>query len=796
MNDKLTVSIFLPTFCRFAGGYLERSILSVLNQRYADFELLVVDDGSVDGSQDLIKRFSSMDSRVIHLRSQINYGLPALSTGFAYKSSKGKYLCFIFDDCEYRPYHLTTLLNYLQINSEFGMAYGKAISHRTKEENDIVGMPYNDEEMLRGNNHIPNVSVIIRREVIEKVGWYDPNIIMKRFCDWDLWVRIKKDYQIGFVDEVLADEYGASLSNSLGNTFTLYSKILDYARTDRRKSLLPCNFSKYDPYNVFYKNDLSNEDREELLFLLLEHFVKTYDFKRLISYSESKHLDKICKPYINTKLLNHRSNIKSEGLNRLMRQVYGYYEKRLAEIVREKNETANALKINYQRLQKVIDENVQLRQTNQNLQIECEKKNLQIELINSEKLANDIELEKAEIELEKARLKNAELSCKASEIEFNLKQVLQSESWKLTSPIRAVMHNVKKLKTLKTKKKVVILAVSDAVIPPVQLGIILPFNRLKETGQIDYEFCSPTEVTAEKISGCDIFFCMRSCSVLSIELLRSARNFGKRVVYALDDDLESIEENSLLGQQLKSTGAWDNVKISCQLSHKVFVFSEGLYDKLKQYSQNVVIMPALCNIELLEGMKNKKLEKRYSNTNQLVIGYAASHHHAKNFAIVKDVIRKILKDFSNITRFEIFFGLHPTGLEDLQNFVCLQPVEGNIEQFYETLLQRQWDIGIAPLVDNAFNQSKSNNKYREYGALGIAGIYSDVKAYSRYIRNFDNGILVTNSFQSWYDGIIFMLTHPKERLAIAESAKADVKEKYSMGTVINEYIKEFLSIAL
>ena len=809
MNDKLTVSIFLPTFCRFAGGYLERSILSVLNQRYTDFELLVVDDGSVDGSKDLIKRFSAMDSRVIHLRSEKNSGLPALSTGLAYQKAKGKYLSFIFDDCEYKSNHLLTLFNCLEMNPEFGMAYGKAISHRSKKENEVVGMPYNEEEMLRGNNHIPNVSVMIRRDVIEKVGWYDPNIILKRFCDWDLWVRIERDYQIGFIDEVLADEYGASLTNSLGNTFTLYSKILDYARTDRRNSLLPCNFNRYDPYNIFYKNDLTNKEREELLFLLLEHFVKTYDFNRLISYSDSNHFAKIFGPSTNTKLLSEISQIKSESFVQLIRHVYEYYEKRLAQLVIEKNETANALKNYYERLQNEygklqneINKNGQLRQMNQNLQIECQNKQSQIELLNSkiELLNSAIELVNSkivatEITLEKTRLENIELSCKASDAEFNLTQVLQSESWKLTSPIRVVMHHVKELKRLKTKRKVAILAVSDAIIPPIQLGIILPFNHLKEAGQIDYVFCTPPEVTNEKIRRCDIFFCMRSCSAFSTELLQTARNFGKRVVYALDDDLESIDENSLLGRQLKSIDAWGNVKKSCQLSHKVFVFSEGLYDKLKQYAQNVIIMPALCNIELLEVMK-KKLKKKDSNPTKLVIGYAASHHHESNFAIVREAIRKILEEFSNITRFEIFFGLHPTGLENLQNFECLHPIEGNIELFYETLLQRQWDIGIAPLVDNTFNQSKSNNKYREYGALGIAGIYSDVKAYRRYIRSFDNGIIVKNSFQSWYDGIHFMLTHHNERLAIAENAKEDVIKKYSMEAVTQEYMNQFLSIPL
>ena len=62
------VSVFLPTACRYAGGYLERAVASLLGQHYAAWELLAVDDGSDDGTREYLAALAARDSRVTHLR--------------------------------------------------------------------------------------------------------------------------------------------------------------------------------------------------------------------------------------------------------------------------------------------------------------------------------------------------------------------------------------------------------------------------------------------------------------------------------------------------------------------------------------------------------------------------------------------------------------------------------------------------------------------------------------------------------------------------------------------------------
>ena len=72
------VSIILPTYCRGDNGLLKRSIKSILEQEFTDWELIIVDDGSIDSTKDIVKSFMKQDNRIVYIRNEINSGLPAI----------------------------------------------------------------------------------------------------------------------------------------------------------------------------------------------------------------------------------------------------------------------------------------------------------------------------------------------------------------------------------------------------------------------------------------------------------------------------------------------------------------------------------------------------------------------------------------------------------------------------------------------------------------------------------------------------------------------------------------------
>ena len=85
------VSVVLPTYRRRASGQLQRAIESVLAQSFEDLELLVIDDGSTDGSADLIDDVRARDPRVVHVRHEINCGIPPLRVNEGIDLARGRY---------------------------------------------------------------------------------------------------------------------------------------------------------------------------------------------------------------------------------------------------------------------------------------------------------------------------------------------------------------------------------------------------------------------------------------------------------------------------------------------------------------------------------------------------------------------------------------------------------------------------------------------------------------------------------------------------------------------------------
>ena len=90
-----------------------------------------------------------------------------------------------------------------------------------------------------------------------------------------------------------------------------------------------------------------------------------------------------------------------------------------------------------------------------------------------------------------------------------------------------------------------------------------------------------------------------------------------------------------------------------------------------------------------------------------------------------------------------------------------------------------YDIGLAPLPDDAFYRSKTNNKFREYGASGIAGIYSHVNVYSDCVRHEVTGLLAANDADSWHDALVRLIEDETLRTRIQRQARQYVREHYA-----------------
>lgn len=262
-------SIFMPTFRRAASGHLERAIQSVLRQTFEEFELIIIDDASTDGSFDIVKKYMQMDPRVHCLHHPRNVGLPALSCYEAYKMSRSDYLMFCFDDTEYRIDVLENVEKNIR-SHQFKIAFGyiewETLDNTGKITRYFLGKDDLPQNYLTVTNFLPNMGAVIHRSVPEEIGFLDPHLAIARLTDWDYWKRAAKVYELHRLNIHFGTEYGLVTGNSLGLTYPLGTWLsYEWSELDRNEYLKPGNYEEYDVQ--FIPEELSYLARQFLLDL-------------------------------------------------------------------------------------------------------------------------------------------------------------------------------------------------------------------------------------------------------------------------------------------------------------------------------------------------------------------------------------------------------------------------------------------------------------------------------------------------------------------------------------------------
>jgi glycosyltransferase involved in cell wall biosynthesis len=279
------VSICLPTHSRLRGGHLQSAVHSVLSQSYSNFELLIVDDCSTDGSQEFLSNVASSDSRVTNIRLDKRVGLPAYSAARAYTQSRGELIVLVTDDSILRPDNLQNLVSVFAKSADVALAYGMTLLHNTRETSTLGKQVTVDD--LREANHLGNSSVMLRKSVIEDVGYYDPHIVLKRACDWDLWLRVFEKYKVEFIPAVLSEEFGPVLSDSLCRSTQMFPDLVrKYMAIDRSQLLHPARIVSGAHCISDFPFALQGVELECVQLLMLEHYLAVADVSKIAQVSK------------------------------------------------------------------------------------------------------------------------------------------------------------------------------------------------------------------------------------------------------------------------------------------------------------------------------------------------------------------------------------------------------------------------------------------------------------------------------------------------------------------------------
>lgn len=199
--EKDRVSIIIPTYNR--GYIIERAIQSILCQTYEAFELLIVDDGSNDDTEEVVKRIS--DERIRYIKCTKNRG-PAAARNEGVRESRYPYIAFHDSDDEWVEDKLEKQMQVLKAADEkTGMVYssyktdlGQVFPQEWVPKNQRGGQifPY----LLRGNM-IGTPTMLLRKECFEKVGGFKEEL--RCIEDYEFVLRFAKVYSIAYIDEHL-----------------------------------------------------------------------------------------------------------------------------------------------------------------------------------------------------------------------------------------------------------------------------------------------------------------------------------------------------------------------------------------------------------------------------------------------------------------------------------------------------------------------------------------------------------------------------------------------------------------
>ncbi len=247
----LTVLMAVYNGERFLAGAVE----SILGQTFTDFEFVIVDDGSSDGSREMIERYAAADSRIVVLVNEENIGLTrSLNRGL--DAARGRYLARQDADDVALPQRLARQVEYLDRHLSTGLVCsgievmdrdGRTLARKLPPESDR-GIK---AELLIKNHVIWHTTVMARLAEIRQAGGYDPAIRYAQ--DYDLWWRMGRSTGFGGLGEVLVRWRSNPESISIRSRREQLESMFATSLRAVRESLDPGETLDEDAYRRFWR---------------------------------------------------------------------------------------------------------------------------------------------------------------------------------------------------------------------------------------------------------------------------------------------------------------------------------------------------------------------------------------------------------------------------------------------------------------------------------------------------------------------------------------------------------------
>lgn len=263
----------------------------------------------------------------------------------------------------------------------------------------------------------------------------------------------------------------------------------------------------------------------------------------------------------------------------------------------------------------------------------------------------------------------------------------------------------------------------------------------------------------------DVIVFLRPAHPMALEMLNRARGSGRLVVVDLDDDLWNLPLTN------PYVGYWSEASVQHVLSEcvaradLVTVTTPELARVVERLNPNTRILPNMLPDAFWPDNAAQDTAK-----DRLVIGWAGGGSHFADLKLLSGVVESILSKFAHVEFAFAGIDTLPFGSHERVRSLPGVPIE-----HYPSLLA-DFDIALAPVVDDRFNRSKSDLKYLEYAMLGLPVVASSAATYTRVVRPGENGLLAGNA-KDWIRHLTRLVQEPELRAALGSAARATAETR-------------------
>ena len=216
-NDSKQVSVIIPAFNR--AEYIKETVNSVLAQDYPSVQLIVVDDGSTDGTYEILLGYAEQDKlKLLTHPGRENKGQSA-ALNLGLKAATGEFIAILDSDDLFLPGKISAQVNYLDSHPQVGLVYGmgEAIDGEGRWIYDIHSVdhkePNDPNAVLLDCYFLLPQNALVRRSVYDEIGGFEEDF--RAAQDHDMLVRIAETTRFGFIPIKLFQyrRHGDSISN-------------------------------------------------------------------------------------------------------------------------------------------------------------------------------------------------------------------------------------------------------------------------------------------------------------------------------------------------------------------------------------------------------------------------------------------------------------------------------------------------------------------------------------------------------------------------------------------------------